>query len=291
MDAEINQEGYQDAKSQKNEHPAGAHCTHQRRISLAGERAMRNLQQGNAGEDRRRSQVHNSLEDVNPEHSGNWQIFLAGDQQRADRFAGAAEKKQAGKTHDRGGINRGKTAFAQIAGKALPAHSANGVGGVDGDEGEEQERQIGVAQGGAEKPPMESFEADGIAKLVEQRGKSDDREKGHGKLAERSAHPSRTVAVSLAECQGGFAGGVPWRKTSSTPFRGSPKISSDKLMFAHLATTENDNIGRLNRNAHAATVENRDSAIHSIAEGTRNRRNAAAQSSHPYQFGARVHIG
>ncbi len=201
VQAEVDQEGDENSECDQKKDAASLHCVHQRRVPLACQRSARNLEQRKAGEDGRRSRIHDALENVHAEHSGDRQIFFARDQQRANWLSGAAQKKKARKAHQRPRVNAGEVGLPQITRETLPASGTNSVGYIDCREREQEQRKIRVAPGAAQQPPVKSLEGDRITKLIEECGEGDDRESEDEELAKRSAHPWRTVAATLAECQ------------------------------------------------------------------------------------------
>ena len=99
--------------------------------------------------------VEQPLEDVEAEHIGHGELFLASKKDRTDGLAGAAEQKNCGESSEGQFVDGPEIGRAEILLEDLPAKGAQRVAAVNGDEGEQQVPEIcsanGVKQSGAAK--------------------------------------------------------------------------------------------------------------------------------------------
>ncbi len=98
------------------------------------------------GDDRGACGVEEALQEVEAEHVGDGQALFAREQQRADRFAGAAEEENRGEASKRQAVDRPEIRWAEIGLKYLPAGGAQGVTGVNADEREDEVVRICVVR-------------------------------------------------------------------------------------------------------------------------------------------------
>jgi hypothetical protein len=91
--------------------------------------------------------IEKALQHIDSEHIGDGELLLAGQEEGADGFAGAAKEEDGGETGQGHGVNRPETRRAEILLENLPAQRAEGVASVNGYNGDGEKEEIGATQG------------------------------------------------------------------------------------------------------------------------------------------------
>src|SRR5581483_4046722 len=115
---------------------------------------------------------------------------FAGQQERARRLTGPAEKENAGKTHERCRVDASERTSAKPAAKPLPAQRAHRIRAVKRNQSD-QEKTVAGLPSGIEQPLETEFAVDGAARMVNEKGqytKDDDPEQ---ELSPVRTHPWR----------------------------------------------------------------------------------------------------
>lgn len=189
VEAEVDEEEDEEDDDDEKSGAGGANGVESGIIFGGAEEGVGDEAEGEAGECKRRDGVPDAFEDVDAEHAGDGEIFAAGDEERANGFAGAAEEKDGSEAHERGAVDAREAGRAQIAAEAAPAEGAEAIAGVDGDEGEQEKFPAGVANGVGEVVP-----GDGVAITIDKDGDDGEEEEEGEDAAEVGTHSIGRVA-------------------------------------------------------------------------------------------------
>ena len=201
MQAEINK-GTRQTSEQNHEQPAtGMRLLNPFFAGSGIKKAAGKQQETNDEEEQRGGEIECALQHPDSEHAGDSCVAFLSEKERTNRLANAREKKNRGKSHQRGAIGFPESGSAHIPGKTLPAQRANRVTAIDGDDGKKQKRDIRQTDAVDKFFPGEVREMNLVTGMISERAKSGDHDEADKKFAVIGAHPCGETNRSLSACQ------------------------------------------------------------------------------------------